>query len=193
MQQLFANLSLPPSWTGWRQQGELHNHLCNPKCSTLNLYVNSWLLQVKLEKSLRVVMKSCAIINASICSSWKMFCAWSQTGSRRCLYKNLQANLTWTVLQRRWLLRTVPARQTRDCQVKPGAWQEAKKHKDILSGSQIRLGQSYSWLPCRLRYSARCLARNKSLSSERNNWQPGRRPVADRLGTHVLWAFTLLF
>lgn len=69
MQQLFANLSLPPSWTGWRQQGELHNHLCNPKCSTLNLYVNSWLLQVKLEKSLRVVMKSCSIINASICSS----------------------------------------------------------------------------------------------------------------------------
>lgn len=76
----------------------------------------------------------------------------------------------------------VPARQTWDCQVKPGAWQEAKKHKDILSGSQIRLGQSYSRLPCRLCYGARCLARNKSLSSERNNRQPGRRPVPDRLG-----------
>lgn len=79
-------------------------------------------------------------------------------------------------------LRAVPARQTWDCQVKPGAWQEAKKHKDILSGSQIRLGQSYSRLPCRLRYGARCLAWNKSLSSEKNNRQPGRRPVPDRLG-----------
>lgn len=50
MQQLFANLSLQTELdqleTGTFQQGELHNHLCNPKCSTHNLYVNSWLLQL---------------------------------------------------------------------------------------------------------------------------------------------------
>lgn len=53
-----------------------------------------------------------------------------------------------------------------------------------------RQSTSYSRLPCRLLYNARCLARSKALSPE-SSWQPVRGPVPDRLGTKVFYTDVL--